>query len=272
MPAGVRLAARAAAALALVLAAAGPAAAQLPQRPLAEAPDAPRFLPRYDFHLAAAMLADASDDDRYSWDTHWGGGIDLVDYVAGRLSFYADYEAVLGNEFRPFDPNQGNYTLDAAGSVRAGRTELVGVLHHLSRHLSDRPKRQSIAMNALLLRALRHFAPGTATVDLRAETGPVIARAEIDYTWQTAVDLIVRVPLRANAGLFARAFGEAYAVDGSLRGRRGQQGGRLEGGVRVRGGGGALELFGGFEQVVDAHQLDFEPKRWVFLGFRVVNN
>jgi hypothetical protein len=272
MSASVGLTVRAVMALVSILAAAIPAAAQLPQRPLPEPPASAEFMPRFDMHLAAALLADNGDDDRFSWDTHWGGGIDLVDYVAGRMSFYADYQAVLGNEFRPFDPNQGNYVLDASGSIRAGRTELAVVLHHLSRHLSDRPKRQSIAMNALLVRALRQFDVGGATIDLRADTGPVIARAEIDYTWQTVVDLLLRTTLRPNVGFYGRAWGEIFAVDESLRGRNGQQGGRLESGVRFSGRGGAIELFGGFEKVIDAHQLEFEPKRWVFFGFRVVNN
>ena len=91
------------------------------------------------------------------WDTHWGADFDLVDYVKGRVSFLVDYQAVLGNEFRPFDPNQGNYMLEFSGSRRLGRTELVGAFHHVSRHLSDRPKRQAIAMNVLEGRVLRRF-------------------------------------------------------------------------------------------------------------------
>ena len=73
-----------------------PAAAQ---QPLASPPPAsPQFLSRYDFHLSAAALA--HDDQRYSWDTHFGGEIDVVDYVVGRTTTILDYQAVLGNEFR----------------------------------------------------------------------------------------------------------------------------------------------------------------------------
>jgi hypothetical protein len=274
-PQGFRLLTRAAAAplACLFLTLTGsPAFAQQPHPPLMDAPDRVEFLSRYDFHLAAAVLADNSDDHRFSWDTHWGGGIDLVDYVAGRLSMYADYQAVLGNEYRPFDPNQGNYTLAVAGSARAGRTEIAGVFHHVSRHLSDRPKRQSIAMNALLVRVLRAYSAGETTFTVRAETGPVIAHAYVDYTWMTAADLQVRRPLTDQVALFGRAVGEMYQVDEEIAQRKGQQGGRLEGGVRWSGTGGAIELFGGFEQMIDADPLDRQPRQWGFFGFRVINN
>ena len=94
------------------------------QKPLAVAPATPQFLPRYDFHLSAAALANS--DPRFSWDTHFGGDVDVVDYVKGRTSTLLDYEAILGNEYRAFDPNQGNYTLDLATSYRIGRTKSPG--------------------------------------------------------------------------------------------------------------------------------------------------
>src|SRR5438128_2398173 len=99
------------------------------------APSSPGFMTRYDFHLMANSIT--SNDPRFAWDTHFGGDLDLVDYVSGRSIVTIDYEAVLGSEFRTFDPNQGNYTLEAASSVRAGDTEIVGMFHHVSRHLSD---------------------------------------------------------------------------------------------------------------------------------------
>src|SRR5215510_10556631 len=74
------------------------------------------FMTRFDFHMSAAGLS--SEDPRFSWDTHWGGDFDFVDYVKGRFAFLADYEAVLGKENRLFDPNQGNYTLEVSGSAR----------------------------------------------------------------------------------------------------------------------------------------------------------
>ena len=62
------------------------------------------------------------DDDRFVWDTHFGGGLDVVDFVSGRINVLIDYEAVLGRQIRAFDPNQGNYALEGSVSRRFGGT------------------------------------------------------------------------------------------------------------------------------------------------------
>jgi len=98
------------------------------------------FLPQSEFGMSAEYLG-GSDDDRFRWDANFGGELDLVDYTRGRMIFFANYEAILGEELQVFDPNQGNYVLEAAGSYRFGRNELFGVVHHASRHLRGRPKR-----------------------------------------------------------------------------------------------------------------------------------
>src|SRR5690349_20168639 len=98
----------AAAAACLVLFCVATAAAQQPDQPVASpAPARADFLTRADFQLSASRIA-GIDDIRFSWDTHFGGSLDMVDYVVGRAGVYVDYEAVLGDEFRIFDPNQGN--------------------------------------------------------------------------------------------------------------------------------------------------------------------
>lgn len=248
----------------------GRAVAQYPQ-PLAEAPATPQFMARYDFHLTAAHLR-SDDPTFFMWDTHWGGDFDLVDYVSGRFGFLVDYQAILGDEFRPFDPNQGNYTLEFSGSQRLGRTELAGVFHHVSRHLSDRPKRSAVAMNALEARLLRRLTLSpTALVDVKAEGGRVIARAYVDYTWMGKLDVTARKQVNSVAGVYGRALGEVYATDVTIAGRGTQTGGRIEAGLRLRGKGGAMDLFAGWEQMVDADLFDRRPRRWPFAGFRLVN-
>ena len=109
-----------------------------------------QFFPRYDFHLGAEHLS--QDDPRFVWDTNFGGEMDLVDYGAGRATFAANYEAVLGNQFRAFDPNQGNYLLDLSSSVRLHGYEIAALLHHTSRHLSDRFKRLPVDWNGIVRR------------------------------------------------------------------------------------------------------------------------
>ena len=51
--------------------------------PLGAAPDRPEFMSRFDFHMSAAGVNEP--DPRFSWDTHWGGDFDFVDYVRGRM-------------------------------------------------------------------------------------------------------------------------------------------------------------------------------------------
>ena len=50
----------------------------------------------------------------FVWDTNFGGELDVVDYGTGRATFVANYQAILGDEFRHFDPNQGNYILSGS--------------------------------------------------------------------------------------------------------------------------------------------------------------
>ena len=250
----------------LILALAGSAAAQ---EPLTHPPSSREFLSRYDFLVLLAGLD--INDNRFSWDARAAADLDVVDYVVGRVSVLAEYEALMGNEQQLFDPNQGLYTLEASSSFRAGPTEFAAVLHHVSRHLSDRANKRGIGMNVVGGRILRRIPVGGATFDLRADVGRITRRSYVDYTWRAQINLVARRPLTARLGLIGRAFGEGYGVNPKIAGREGQHGGRLEGGVRISGHAAALELFAGYERVVDADPLDRQPRRWAFGGFRVVN-
>jgi hypothetical protein len=243
------------------------AAPVLAQEPLADPPTSPQFMSRFDFEMWANGLG--SDDPRFTWDTHWAGDFDFVDYVYGRLSFLADYQALLGEEFRPFDPYQSNYYLAVSGSIRRGANEFVFVFHHVSRHLGDRPKRDSVAMNAALGRYLRRLELDGMTLDVKADLGPVVERAWVDYTWIGSGELVLRRPLSSAAGMYGRAFGQTIWVDESIAGRGRQWGTRLEAGVRLAGSAGAIELFGGFERMIDADPLARITRQWAFAGFRL---
>jgi hypothetical protein len=246
--------------------------AQVPQPVVEPAPARPEFLPRYNFHLSAYDLLHQDDAaQRFSWDTHFGGSLDLVDYVAGRASVLIDYQAVLGSEFRPFDPNQGNYILEASASARAGETEIVGVFHHVSRHLSDRPKRGAIAWNTVGGRVLHRLAAGATTIDLDLDVSKVVQHSFVDYSWIGALEVQVRRDINPHVGVFAHASGQLYGVDTLEAGRGRQRGGMAEAGLRLRGGGGVLELFFGVERRVDAYPLERVPKHWGLAGFRLLS-
>jgi hypothetical protein len=249
-----------------------PASAQQPgPLPLDAPPTETVFFPRYNFQLAANSLS--GGDPRFTWDAHFGGQADLVDYVKGRVSVVADFEAVLGSEFRAFDPNQGNYILEASASAWAGETEIAGVFHHVSRHISDRPKRYAIAWNLLGARVMRKVSLGDRTsVAARVGAGWAVQHADVDYQFNADFDLVLRHTVSPSVGVFAHGSGELFTVDTEIRGRTGsQRSGRFEGGVRLEGRGGALELFAGVERRLDADPHDYLPLTWAIAGFRMLS-
>ena len=264
-----------AAALVLMLVAAARAAAQQPL--VVPAPAAPEFLSRYDFHMSVASLMPPKDtpealaDERFSWDTHFGGSFDLLDLIVGRAGATIDFQAVEGSEYRPFDPNQGNYILEAFVMARAGGGEIGAIFHHVSRHLSDRPKRDAIAWNELGARLLRRIAVGPTTVDLDVEGGRAIQHSFVDYTWLGEVHVLVRHPVNARVGVFGRAGGQFFAVNEALAGRGTQTGGLVEAGVRLIGRGAIMEIFAGYENRVDAYPLDRVPQHWALTGLRLLS-
>jgi hypothetical protein len=255
------------AAVALVLFVPAPVVAQ---RPLAAPPANPQFLSRYDFRLSAAALANA--DQRFSWDTHFGGAIDIVDYVHGRAGTVLDYEAVLGNEFRAFDPNQGNYILELSTSYRIKRTEVAAIFHHVSRHLSDRPKTIPVAWNILGVRVLREATLGSTTVDVVADFGGTTEKVNVDYRWSGNVDAAIRRSIAPRAAVFARGEGHFMTVvpSAAFAARPTQTGSVVEGGIRLIGEAGAAELFAGYEHRFDAYPLGLMPEKWFMVGFRVL--
>jgi hypothetical protein len=251
---------------------AAPAAAQIPQPVVLPSPGSD-FLSHYDFWLTAAALA--IDNEQFSWDTHFGGAVDVADYIVGRTAVRIDYQAILGNELRAFDPNQGNYTLEASSSARIGdRTEIAGIFHHVSRHLSDRTKRPAIAWNEAGVRILRRQTIGTITIDADLEGGAVVQHSTVDYRWIGELNLLVRRPLTPRVGVFLQGSGQIVGVDETAdpaHPRGNQVGGLGEVGFRINGRGGILELFAGFEQRVDANPLVAGSQHWGLAGFRLLS-
>jgi hypothetical protein len=255
------------------------AAAQETQPIIAPAPAVPDFLTRYDFHLSIASLITSTPtpappvpDQRFSWDSHFGGSFDIADLVVARLGVTVDYQAVMGSEYRPFDPNQANYLLEGFVSARvAPDTEVAAIFHHVSRHLSDRPKAFAVAYNEIGGRLMRRQAFGTTTVDVDLEGGRAVQHSYVDYTWLGSLQVLVRRPLNERVGFFVHGSGQAFAVNELVAGRGAQAGGLVEAGVRVAGRAGALEIFAGYEKRVDADPLDRLSQRWGLAGFRLLS-
>jgi hypothetical protein len=254
--------------MAALLAAAGPAGAQTAAPAPAPASQTVEILPRYTFHLNAEHLS--SKDPRFVWDTNFGGELDLVDYVAGRATFVANYQAILGEEFRRFDPNQGNYILGASVSARPHGFEAAAVFHHESRHLGDRVKRQAVDWNMIGGRVSATRTRGRVEFRGRADLRGVVEKSFVDYRWELDTDARARFRLSTEAALFAGGGVRVLGVDGT-RSRGTQHGFRGEGGVRLQGRGAAVELFVAGEQRIDPYPLELSTERWFTAGFRLLS-
>lgn len=254
-----------------------PCAAQV----VGDAPPAPApttgvvdVLTRYQFHLNAESIVNG--DPRFSWDADFGGEVDLIQYQKGRLTFVGNYEAVLGKELRRFDVQQGNYVLAGSFSRQTKHGEFAGVLQHVSRHLSDRPKLFGVDWNVLGIQW-----NDVKVVDvgryrgLNLEThvllGRTVTRSFVDYTWMMSGGGTVRRPINSRLSSFG-------ALDLTLVGtvdpnpRRGVlKGAGLEGGVRVRGRAASVEFFGRVEHRIDAEMLEQRSRSWLLLGFRILS-
>jgi hypothetical protein len=255
-------------ALALAAAGAAPAGAQTPP-PAAAPPAVPRaveLFSRFDFYVSMEHLF--SEEPRFVWDANFGGELDMIEYGSGRATFVANYETVLGSEFRAFDPNQGNYILEGSISGRRGALEAAAVFHHVSRHLSDRPKRFPVDWNMIGGRIAGSATRGRTRLQGRADIRGVIQSSYVDYRWELASDVAARVALRPRVAFVSSAGVRVVGVDGS-RDRGTQYGYRGEGGVRLDGRGAALELFISAERRIDPYQLEFSTATWMTVGFRI---
>lgn len=260
-------------ALACLLLAAPALAQQSGPQPLDRAIEQFELFPRYDFQLEANVLS-GDNGRQYRWDSHFGGEFDFINYAKGRLTVVADYEAVMGSELRPFDPNQGIYILEPAASWFVGDNEVELAFHHVSRHLSDRPKTYAVAYNDLEGRYLRKFAIASDTnIAIRAGFGHILQHSQVDYTWALDWDVMARHRMNPHLEWYGRTSGEMFGVDPLIRNaNRGvQHTARVEVGTRLTGTKADLELFLGAEHRLDASIVDFVPVSWAIAGIRVAS-
>jgi hypothetical protein len=234
----------------------------------AAAQDNVDFLTHSAFHLSAEHLS--GDDERFVWDTNFGGDLDLVDYGGGRVNFLANYEAGLGERFRSFDPEQGNYILAGAATYRLSSYEAAIVFHHESRHLSDRAKRQAVDWNMLGGRVMKSLDTHGVHVDTRADLRAAVMKSYVDYTWELNGDTKATYPLRDRVAVVAAGGLQFLGVNGDQN-RGTQTGVRVEGGVRLTGKGAAVELFVAGERRVDPYPLEFGTASWLTAGFRLLS-
>jgi len=227
------------------------------------------FFPRFDFRLGADHLS--TSDPRFVWDTNFGGDMDFLDYGRGRFTFAANYEAVLGEQFRSFDPNQGSYLLDFSSSLRERGFEVAALFHHTSRHLSDRFKRDPLDWNMLGARVRRDVRRRSMQVHAQGDVLGTLLKSNVDYNWDANGSVQVRIPLRPHISAISEGRLRLIGVDGS-RGRGTQHGARGEAGLRFEGQGGAVELIVAAERRIDAYPFENSAMSWFSAGFRFVSH
>ncbi len=225
------------------------------------------FFPSSRFFMDAEHLS--TDSIHFKWRADFHGDVDVVTWPrGGRATFLANYEVVLGNEIRRFDPEQGNYTIEGAVLQRVKGVEVGLVFHHVSRHLSDRAKRPPVDWNAGGIRVRRAFAQGPLSLTLQGDFRDIVARSFVDYRNETEARADVVYQWRPRLGFIGHSRIRFIGVDETY-GRGTQTGFRAEGGVRLGGTGGALELFLSGEHRADADVTTFGPRNWLGAGFRL---
>lgn len=226
------------------------------------------FLPRYDFHMTAEYLS--SDDPRFVWDTNFGGGLDVVRYRDARLSFLANYQAMLGEQYRAFDPNQGNYILEGTLATRFRGFEIGAVLYHQSRHLSDRFKDEAVDWNMAGGRVARGWTRGPSRLDGRVDLRGTFNKIYVDYQWELDAGVRGQHRVHPRVAVVGGANLRRLGVDGS-RNRGDQTGFRADGGVRFEGTAAAVEFFLAAERRIDPYQLQFGTVTWASVGMRLMS-
>jgi hypothetical protein len=232
----------------------------------AGASSAQEWFPQLDFAMQGQYVA--SGDPRFTWMFAFAGDVEAYRRDGMRAVFIAKYEAVAGEQFRRFDVNQGSYLLEGALLFRVRGVEVGPVWHHVSRHLSDRPKPFPIDWNMLTLRVRGEHGQGRLDAEWRADARVTVTNVYVDYVWEveTAARAVHSVTPR-----YGFVFGGAFRVVGvdDTRDRGAQAGARIEAGVRMTGTAAAAELFIGAERRIDPYPLEFGTRSWFLAGLRV---
>ena len=262
---------RVAAALCLVFLLALPSAARAQSTASSQSTPDPHqvdFLTAYRFRMGASRLA--ANDRKFTWDGRLSGDVDLLTYQGARLNFFAEYDVVLGNERRRFDPNQSLYTLDVRLSRPYRAYDVTGVLHHISRHLSDREKIQAVDWNAIGAEIARPESFGRVRTENLVRADWVFKHSYADYTWQLGGRTRLLRPLTVRTTLIGEGSLDFFGTDPAIAGRNTQVGAYLEGGARLTGRGGSVDFFLAFERRVDADPIVRGPRSWMLVGFRLL--
>lgn len=253
----------------LLVVCAGLARAQAPAPTLIVPAENLGFLTQINYHFELEGFS--GSDPEFRGTGHFGGDFDVVGGPKGRASAAFDYEAVLGDQLQPFDPNQGNYIIEVLGAGRVGEFEVAGLFHHTSRHLGDRFKDYGIAWNLLGPQVAWTRVGPVHAFQLQARALKAVTRDAVDYSAEFSTDLLYRRRVRPRWSIVARGRAIARTIDEGLSSRGTQAGGRGEFAFRIHGRRADLELYAGGERRIEANALDPRPHSWALVGARLVS-
>jgi len=247
-----------------------PGAALAQQRaPTPPAPPAASFISRSVWYAGFSALS--SGDPRFGDIARVNADVDVVDYVKGRITFFGEYEGVLGTERRRLDLNHENFVVEGAATRRLGSSEIGLAIHHVSRHQTDRQFEGVVAWNEATFQAAHTLTARGTKYWGRIDLGKVMNHSNVDYTWVTRVELSLERPLKATTRFVASGNGTLANVNDEA-GRLHQFGARGEAGVVFGGQKGGIELFGAFENRIDAYPATRSRVHWWEVGFKLIGS
>ena len=227
------------------------------------------FLTRYDVHVTGDRVT-GDGRSQFKWDPDIGVDMDVFDLERIRGNVFMNVETMVGDERRAIDPNQSAYTFDLSVFTRLPRGEFGTTFHHISRHRSDRQNPGAPSWNMLGFSYGDRIRVGTFEIEALGRWLSMTESSEVDYEQEFNGSVRLLRPVGEHVSLLGEIDGAAVLVDKTMFGRTTQYGGRLEGGVRIKGGVGAVELLLGRERRIDPDIFARTPIRWTRFVFRFV--
>lgn len=227
------------------------------------------LLPELDAHLEFSRYAPTETD--FVWDSWVGGRATLLRAGATSVYMAGGVETILGSELRTFDANQSNFVLEGGLRRHRGPWTFSGVFHHVSRHLVDRPKEESVDWNMLALRAEKHLSEGgEPRGHLLFGVAHRVKRTHVLYGWefraQGDFDVLPAGPGDVYGRLVLRAITETKTAE-NMRG--GFLDFTYEAGWRLRRETRVVHFFVAYEHRNDVYLFQPESRDRALYGFRV---
>lgn len=226
------------------------------------------FLPEASLRMMGARYVPAERD--FQWDTWIGGELGLVRYGGTTFLVDADVETILGNEYRAFDANQANYHLEGTLQRPWGGLTVALFYRHVSRHLEDRPKTQTVDWNILGLRLAGSLARTRPfPVRFLLSAGPTTRSSLVEYRFEAVGELEADVVPRPWGGFYLAARLRVVKTEAKpALPRDGFADLSLEGGAAIRKGQRTLRLFAAYEHRNDVTLIVPESRDRALLGLR----